>query len=210
MTVDDYAAWAAGVARVSADDQPDRERLSYLGLGLAGETGEAVEHIKKLLREGVWRADDFADELGDVAYSGPRYASRPAIRRAKCWRRARRRSRGGSPGESRWVDPWYLRAQITRWIDDDQPGLIECRFMDRFGRERSIIEKLPIVTEAALRADSQFPQPAFIGCPIISRGRDDSGLETVEITAEAPQAIEATDGAAIFQLFTHQLTETAR
>ena len=68
MTVDDYGAWAAGVARVSADDQPDRERLSYLGLGLAGETGEAVEHIKKLLRDGVWRADDFADELGDVAY----------------------------------------------------------------------------------------------------------------------------------------------
>jgi NTP pyrophosphatase (non-canonical NTP hydrolase) len=68
MTVDEYAAWAAGVARVSAGGQPDRERLSYLGLGLAGETGEAVEHIKKLLRDGVWRQDDFADELGDVAY----------------------------------------------------------------------------------------------------------------------------------------------
>jgi len=68
MDIDDYAAWAAGVARVSAADQPDRERLSYLGLGLAGETGEAVEHIKKLLRDGVWRADAFADELGDVAY----------------------------------------------------------------------------------------------------------------------------------------------
>jgi NTP pyrophosphatase (non-canonical NTP hydrolase) len=68
MTVDEYAAWAAGVARVSAEGRPDRERLSYLGLGLAGETGEAVEHIKKLLRDGVWHQDDFADELGDVAY----------------------------------------------------------------------------------------------------------------------------------------------
>ena len=68
MTVDEYAAWAAGVARVSAEGEPDRERLSYLGLGLAGETGEAVEHIKKLLRDGVWRPDDFAEELGDVAY----------------------------------------------------------------------------------------------------------------------------------------------
>jgi NTP pyrophosphatase (non-canonical NTP hydrolase) len=68
MNIDDYAAWAAGVARVSADRQPDRERLSYLGLGLAGETGEAVEHIKKLLRDGLWRPDAFADELGDVAY----------------------------------------------------------------------------------------------------------------------------------------------
>jgi len=68
MTVDEYAAWAAGVARVSAEGQPDRERLSYLGLGLAGETGEAVGHIKKLLRDGVWRPDAFAEELGDVVY----------------------------------------------------------------------------------------------------------------------------------------------
>jgi NTP pyrophosphatase (non-canonical NTP hydrolase) len=68
MTVDEYAAWAAGVARVSAEGQPDRERLSYLGLGLAGETGEAVEHIKKLLRDGVWNPAAFADELGDVVY----------------------------------------------------------------------------------------------------------------------------------------------
>ena len=68
MGVDDYATWAADVARVSAGGLPDRERLSYLGLGLAGETGEAVEHIKKLLRDGVWRSDAFADELGDVAY----------------------------------------------------------------------------------------------------------------------------------------------
>jgi NTP pyrophosphatase (non-canonical NTP hydrolase) len=68
MTVDEYAAWAAGVARISAEEPPDRERLSYLGLGLAGETGEAVEHIKKLLRDGVWHPDAFAEELGDVAY----------------------------------------------------------------------------------------------------------------------------------------------
>jgi NTP pyrophosphatase (non-canonical NTP hydrolase) len=68
MEVDDYAAWAADIARVLAGTPPDRERLSYLGLGLAGETGEAVEHIKKLLRDGVWHPGRFADELGDVAY----------------------------------------------------------------------------------------------------------------------------------------------
>jgi len=68
MNIEDYAAWAASVARISAGGPPDRERLSYLGLGLAGETGEAVEHIKKLLRDGVWNPDKFADELGDVAY----------------------------------------------------------------------------------------------------------------------------------------------
>jgi NTP pyrophosphatase (non-canonical NTP hydrolase) len=100
MDVDDYAAWAAGVARISADDLPDCERLSYIGLGLAGETGEAVEHIKKLLRDGVWRPDAFADELGDVAYywatlciaAGRNPSDVLAASKGKIERRTRRRA----------------------------------------------------------------------------------------------------------------------
>ena len=70
MEIDEFAAWAATAARVNPDGGPDRERLSYLGLGLAGEAGEVVEHIKKLLRDGEdsWRPDAVADELGDLAY----------------------------------------------------------------------------------------------------------------------------------------------
>jgi len=40
MTIDEYAAWAATVAKVDA--HPSNERLSYLGLGLAGEAGEVA------------------------------------------------------------------------------------------------------------------------------------------------------------------------
>ncbi len=58
MTIDDYAAWAATIAKV--DEHPSNERLSYLGLGLAGEAGEVAEHIKKLLR------DDWLDKAGLV------------------------------------------------------------------------------------------------------------------------------------------------
>lgn len=70
MNVDDYAAWAARIARAQADSPPDRERLSYLGLGLASEAGEVIDHIKKLLRDGdsAWRPDKVAEELGDLAY----------------------------------------------------------------------------------------------------------------------------------------------
>ena len=50
MTIDQCAQWAATVAKVSASPTP--ERLSYLGLGLAGEAGEVADLIKKLLRDG--------------------------------------------------------------------------------------------------------------------------------------------------------------
>ncbi|SEM68986.1 nucleoside triphosphate pyrophosphohydrolase family protein [Bradyrhizobium sp. OK095] len=66
MTIDDYADWAATVAKVTRP--PTSERLSYLGLGLAGESGEVAEHIKKLLRDGTLDQAAMAEELGDVVY----------------------------------------------------------------------------------------------------------------------------------------------
>jgi NTP pyrophosphatase (non-canonical NTP hydrolase) len=70
MTIDDYAAWAAKLAQVRKGGTTDRERLSYLGLGLAGEAGEVADHIKKLLRDGEasWSPDEVAAELGDLVY----------------------------------------------------------------------------------------------------------------------------------------------
>jgi NTP pyrophosphatase (non-canonical NTP hydrolase) len=66
MTIDDYAAWAATIAKV--DEHPSNERLSYLGLGLASEAGEVADHIKKLLRDDWLDKAGLVDELGDVVY----------------------------------------------------------------------------------------------------------------------------------------------
>jgi|SRR5262245_3567710 len=70
MTIDDYAAWAAEVARIPGRGTMDRERLCYLALGLAGEAGEVADLVKKLLRDGdgAWSPERVADELGDVIY----------------------------------------------------------------------------------------------------------------------------------------------
>ena len=102
---------------------------------------------------------------------------------------------------------WYVRASITRWVDDYQPGIVECRFTDRFGREWTLIEKLPVVTDANLWPDSQFPQPAFIACEVISKGQDQAGRETAEINTEKPWGIEALDGTTSFPVFANQLTK---
>ena len=67
MTLDDYTAWALTVTSEATTGDRDRY-LSYLGLGLASEAGEVVNHIKKLLRDRTWNADAVAEELGDVMY----------------------------------------------------------------------------------------------------------------------------------------------
>ncbi len=49
------------------------DEFTYLALGLAGETGEAVEVIKKAMRDGQLhlsnaQCDELVDELGDVLW----------------------------------------------------------------------------------------------------------------------------------------------
>lgn len=50
MTIDEYADWAAAIAKVN--EHPTNERFSYLGLGLAAESGEVADHIKKCCATG--------------------------------------------------------------------------------------------------------------------------------------------------------------
>jgi hypothetical protein len=99
----------------------------------------------------------------------------------------------------------YIRAQIIRWVSDDFRGFVECRFADTLGREWSVIEKLPVVTDADLRSNSQFPQPALVACEVVAGGQDDAGRKIAEITTMASFAIDATDGTTCFQLYAEQL-----
>jgi NTP pyrophosphatase (non-canonical NTP hydrolase) len=66
MTIDDYAEWAAAIAKVTAN--PSNEKLSYLGLGLTAESGEVADLIKKLLRDERLDRAALIEELGDVIY----------------------------------------------------------------------------------------------------------------------------------------------
>jgi hypothetical protein len=103
----------------------------------------------------------------------------------------------------------YVRAQITRWVDDSNPGFVECRFTDRYAHEWVFVEKLPVVTGADLWSGSEFPKPAFIACEIVSHGRDEVGRETYAVNTEKPWCIAASDGTTSFHVFADQLIELA-
>jgi phosphoribosyl-ATP pyrophosphohydrolase len=65
MTLDEYAQWAAGIAKPGASRS---ERLTYLVLALIGEAGEACDNIKNLIRDGKLDEDYLVYELGDLIY----------------------------------------------------------------------------------------------------------------------------------------------
>jgi NTP pyrophosphatase (non-canonical NTP hydrolase) len=67
--IDDFGEFTVKQWFSNGDQPVTQERdLTIMALGLAGETGEAIEHIKKLIRDGHLDRDAFKKELGDVAF----------------------------------------------------------------------------------------------------------------------------------------------
>lgn len=52
-----------------------KTELSYLALGLGGESGEVLEKTKKLIRDGKFDKHEVAKELGDVLWYLTSYAT---------------------------------------------------------------------------------------------------------------------------------------
>jgi hypothetical protein len=99
-----------------------------------------------------------------------------------------------------------IRILILRWVGDDpQPGIVECKLTDRFGRDWAFIEKCAVVSSAALRPDSIYPQSGVIGCRIVSTGLDDSGREFAVVDTEEPWGISAVNGGTRFEVFADRL-----
>jgi len=64
-----------------------------------------------------------------------------------------------------------LAVEIVRFVDDHQPGWVECEFIDAEGRRHTIIEKVPIVSPDKLDSTSEYPQSGFVQRGATSLGR---------------------------------------
>jgi len=63
-----------------------------------------------------------------------------------------------------------LQVQIVRFVDEQpQPGIVESQFRDAQGEVHSIIDKIPLFTNADLWSDSEYPQPGIIECSVLER-----------------------------------------
>lgn len=100
-----------------------------------------------------------------------------------------------------------LRVEISRHVDDAQPGWVECRLVDSAGREHRFVEKLPVVTAEGLGPDSDDPQPGAIACALIERRTGAAGREVIVVDTEAPWGVASTTGAHRFEVFSEQLQD---
>lgn len=95
--------------------------------------------------------------------------------------------------------------QIIRFIDSDQPGFVECDFVDANGSQHTLFDKVPIFTAEDLDADSDYPRPGVADCQLLAQWTDEQGRQLARVTTALPFAIESRDGLSEFIILIEQL-----
>ncbi|MEO8043055.1 MAG: hypothetical protein ABI646_10625 [Acidobacteriota bacterium] len=99
-----------------------------------------------------------------------------------------------------------IKVEITRFVDDHQPGFVECLLIDAHGKEHLFIEKVPVVTLSDLNESSSYPAEGVIGCEVL-KGSLDTDIDIITVSTEQPWGIESTEGLLVFDLRSGQLIE---
>jgi hypothetical protein len=99
-----------------------------------------------------------------------------------------------------------IKVKITQFVHADQPGFVECQFVDANDRVWLFIEKIPVVTTEKLGFDSEYPRNGAIACEAVSRAMDGIG-EIVIVDTTRPWGVESTDGVTRFEIRLGDLVE---
>jgi hypothetical protein len=97
--------------------------------------------------------------------------------------------------------------EIRKYVDDSQPGFVECWLTDANGREWSFVEKVPVVTTEDLDAGSDYPRRGIIACEVIEREVGVDNREVVIIDTVLPWGVETTTGETQFVVLSEQLQQ---
>ena|ERR1700722_15152475 len=95
-----------------------------------------------------------------------------------------------------------VRVQIVRFVDEADPGFVECELLDAHGRRWLFVEKGPVVTSDYLTAQDSYPRPGVIACAILGRTGQIAHIDTA-----SPWGIESTQGETKFDVQDELLVE---
>jgi len=100
-----------------------------------------------------------------------------------------------------------VKVTIDKFISNDQPGFVECSFTDAWGKKHIVQDKIPIVTDKDLDANSNYPQEGVIACEIIKEWRDKDGRLIFTVDTTRPWSVDTIEGLTQFDVLALQLIE---
>ena len=100
--------------------------------------------------------------------------------------------------------PW-IETSIVRFVEEHQPGIVECEFKDADGQVHRIVGKCWMFTEQTLWSDSVYPVPGSVHCRVVEvrQGEPDRSLALISIAE--PDCMEATEGQTEFLVLESQV-----
>ena len=98
-----------------------------------------------------------------------------------------------------------LTVEISRFVDESNPGFIECVIVDAFGKLHLILEKVPVISTEDLWSTSVYPRPGEIACEVEAAWTDESGRSLVRVSTELPWHVESTTGETAFVVLSSQV-----
>jgi hypothetical protein len=84
-----------------------------------------------------------------------------------------------------------VTVQISRFVDEHQPGLVECILMDALGESHLFVEKVPIISTEDLWPASSYPQSGAIACEVEEQWKDAAGRWLVRVNTVRPWGVES-------------------
>lgn len=96
----------------------------------------------------------------------------------------------------------HAKIEITRFVDDAQPGWVEAVLVDAWGEKWTFVQKTPSFTEAYLDAESDYPVEAILECQIVGGYLD----RNERLVAVIRAADECTDRTFLFEVDPQILT----
>jgi hypothetical protein len=100
-----------------------------------------------------------------------------------------------------------VKVSIDKFISDDQPGFVECSFTDAWGKRHVVQDKVPIVTDKYLDANSIYPQEGVIACEVVKKWKDKDGRLISTVDTTRPWGIDTIEGLTQFDFLDLQIVE---
>lgn len=88
----------------------------------------------------------------------------------------------------------FLQVNIVRFVNECQPGIVACEFVDANGVIRTIIEKVPIFTADSLDQYSAYPHRGEVRCEVLRSFEDVTGRSLVQVSLARPDGLETSEG----------------
>jgi hypothetical protein len=100
-----------------------------------------------------------------------------------------------------------LRVEIGRFVDEHQPGFVECAFTDANGSVHRLVDKVPIFTLESLWSDSAYPRPGIARCEVLGSSQDSHGRKLARVTIAKPDGLESMDGVSEFVVLESEISD---